>query len=99
MEDYSTYELLLNLSDVTVTSVKIEKNKIYISCFVKKSDTNSPCPNCGKESDKVNQKTVHRVRDLDISGREVWLEVNVRQFICVPCNRYFHESYAAGRSP
>ena len=92
MEDYSTYELLLNLSDVTVTGVKIEKNKIYISCFVKKSDSNCPCPNCGKESEKVNQKTLHRVRDLDISGREVWLDVKVRQLICVSCNRYFHES-------
>ena len=66
MEDYSTYELLLNLSEVRVTSAKIEKNKIYISCFVKKSDTNCPCPNYGKESDKVNQKTLYRVRDLDI---------------------------------
>ena len=36
IEDYSTYEFLLNLSDVTVTGVKIEKNKIYISCFIKK---------------------------------------------------------------
>ena len=92
MEDYITYELLLNLSDVTITNVKIEKNKIFIECFVKKGEKDRPCPNCGKACEKVNQKALHSVRDLDISGREVWLEVTVRQFNCVPCNRYFQET-------
>jgi len=92
METYNTYELLLNLSDITITSVKIEKSKILVSCFVKNTVLQCPCPNCGKLSNKVNQKTLHRVRDLDISDREVWLEVMVRQFICVSCNRYFHET-------
>ena len=92
MENYSTYELLLNISDLRITSVKIEKSKVFIGCFVKDTISECPCPNCGKLSEKVNQKTLHRVRDLDISGREVWLDVMVRQFICVSCNRYFHET-------
>jgi len=92
MENYSTYELLLNLPDLTITDVKIEKGKILISCFVKKTITECPCPNCGENSNKVNKITLHKVRYLDISGRGVWLEVMVRQFICVKCNRYFHET-------
>jgi len=92
MENYSTYELLLNLPDITISRVKIEKSKITISCFVKKDPTECDCPNCGKPTDKVNNKTSHQMRDLDISGREVWLDVMVRQFICMDCNRYFHET-------
>jgi transposase len=34
------------------------------------------------------------VRDLDISGRQVWLSVRMRQFFCPDCDRYFTERLA-----
>ena len=92
MKNLSIYELLLNIPDLRLTSVKLEKSKIFISCFVKNTISECPYPNCRNFTAKVNQKTLHRVRDLYISGREVWLDVMVRQFICVSCNRYYHET-------
>ena len=65
VENFSTYKLLLNLSEVRVTSINIEETKI-ISCFVKNTISEYPYPNHGKLTTKVNQKTLHRVRNLDI---------------------------------
>ena len=54
------------------------------------------CPHCLRSTAQVNraanrQYTQREVRDLDISGRQVWLVVQVRQFFCPDCERYFTE--------
>jgi transposase len=91
MDKKMIYSELLNLPELEVTSVSVTDKSITIDCRIKNEVTKSPCPNCGAMCEKVNQYTHHKVRDLDISGRTVWLNLKVRQFICVPCNRYFQE--------
>ena len=48
-------------------------------------------PVCQSKTKVVHQYTTHKIRDLNISGREVYLMVKVRQFEC-SCGRYFNES-------
>jgi transposase len=91
METKNLYAELLNLPSLEITNVSIETKCIVIQCHPKKDVTESACPNCQCHCHSVNQITKRTIRDLDISGREVWLEISVRQWICKKCNRYFTE--------
>jgi transposase len=91
MENFDIYTGLLNIPLLKITDVRVLPRVIEIDCYVQKEVTNCVCPNCQKETSVVNQRVLHRVRDLDISGRAVWLNLLVRQFVCKTCNRYFQE--------
>jgi transposase len=90
MKEYEFYENLLEIPGLKVTSVAYESRKITIDC---QTDQNSAvCPHCGEPTGKVNQYEIREVRDLEISGKAVWLRLRIRQFMCPNCNRYFSES-------
>ena len=91
MEKYALYRELLNLPELEITDVVLSDHKIVIACWVKSDVTERTCPKCGKATSCVNQEHVREVRDLSICGREVWLEIRTRQFVCRPCN-YKHQS-------
>jgi transposase len=83
------YEHLLNYPGLRIHSVDHDDTKITLHCETTTGE--SICPQCGLSTGEVHQYDRRRVRDLDISGKEVWLELRVRQFVCRSCNRYFHE--------
>lgn len=90
MSEKEFYEALLELPDLKVTSVTYEPRKITIDC---QADTGpGVCPQCGEPTGIVNQYETREVRDLDISGKAVWLRIRIRQFECPTCRRYFNES-------
>lgn len=84
------YSNLLNLSDVTVIDVLITDKAIEIKCETLK--TSQLCPHCGQLCNKVNSKSVRRLRDLSIANREVHLLVKVREFYCSSCHKYHTEN-------
>ncbi|MBL7814303.1 MAG: ISL3 family transposase [Saprospiraceae bacterium] len=84
--DTTVYELLLNLPELKVERVELENKTIRIYCH--HLNTSGMCPVCQKRSIKVNQYTTHIVRDLNISGREVYLHLRLKQYECT-CGRYF----------
>lgn len=89
MQDLSLIESLLSLPYVKVEEFEIVGNKIELRCKLVSSE--SKCPRCGNtEEKKVSRYYERKIRDLNISGREVWLHVKVRQFHC-DCGHYFHE--------
>lgn len=92
MESKKLYETLLDIPLLSVTGVKIESNKVVISCESKLGSAH--CPSCLQACSKVNQSYQRDVRDLSISGRSVHLELRTRQFICEDCNRTFQEQFA-----
>jgi transposase len=92
MEKTAFYQELLNLPNLEVSSVAMEGQKIVIECHIKSDVTDSLCPSCNKPSSCVHKRHVRVIRDLDISGREVWLHISTRQFVCRDCRRYFYES-------
>ena len=89
MQETEFYQLLLSLPDLVVDSVELSAKRITLHCHVSTPQQN--CPHCLRPTAQVNQYTQREVRDLDISGRQVWLVVRVRQFICPDCDRYFTE--------
>lgn len=84
------YEDLLSLPELKITGVEKVGRKITIYCESECGIKN--CPHCGEPTGIVNQYLTRHVRDLDISGKEVWLELRISQFVCQICNRYFNES-------
>ena len=89
MQETDFYQVLLSLPDLVVDSVELSTNRITLHCHVRTPGQN--CPHCMQPTAQVNQYTQREVRDLDISGRQSWLAVRVRQFFCPDCDRYFTE--------
>jgi transposase len=90
MQEIDFYQLLLNLPNLAITGASSDDRRITLFCRI--TTPEAPCPHCGKSTQQVNQHTTRQVRDLDISGRQVWLHVELRQFVCQDCNRYFTET-------
>ena len=91
MLDNQTVSILLSLPCIEVTEVVLEKGKIEIKCESILGE--SMCPNCLSKTSKTKQKSVKTVRDLPLLGREVYLEITVRQYVCENCNRHFNEKF------
>ena len=51
------------------------------------------CPRCRQESQNLHQNHRHQVRDLSISQRQIFLNLNRRQFKCRPCGKPFSEEF------
>jgi len=90
--DNKTIEILLGFSELSVTSVKMTKSCIEIDCHSKFEE--SICPSCLKKCKKVSSVTTRRVRDMSILGKEVYLNLESRQFHCGDCSRYFQEQFS-----
>jgi len=90
--DNKTIEILLGFSELSVTSVKMTKGCIEIDCRSKFEE--SICPSCLKKCKKVSSVTTRRVRDMSILGKEVYLNLESRQFHCRDCSRYFQEQFS-----
>lgn len=89
MQETDFYQAILSLPDLVVDSVELSARRITLHCHVSTPQQN--CPHCLRPTAQVNQYTQREVRDLDISGRQVWLMIRLRQFICPDCDRYFTE--------
>ena len=84
------YENLLNLPHLKVDKVEFTTKTIRFYCHL--DNETGRCEICLKERSKVNCYSTHTVRDLDISGKEVYLIVQVKQFYCPDCDSYFTQA-------
>ncbi len=85
------FEELLDLTNIEVNEVAIEKSTIHIHCQSKLDITFYP--QCLNKNDKVNQMQIREIRDLPLMGKKVILHLTSRQFICPSCNRYYYERF------
>ena len=84
-------EHLLDLPELEITLVEIEERRMTIHCRSRLGE--ALCPSCLKATKEVRRTYQRRIRDLSITGREVYLGVEVRQFYCFDCDRYFSERF------
>lgn len=52
------------------------------------------CPQCLNKRQVINQTYERQFRDFPITGKEVYLHLNQRQFYCQDCDRYFNEQFS-----
>src|SRR5690606_35433242 len=56
------------------------------------------CSGCGQGCARIHESTLRRVRERDLLGRRVWLDVPVRRVCCPRCGvRIEHIPWLAGR--
>lgn len=89
MNEVQFFEELLEIPGLKIDSVSYESRRIILFCHTEGAD--SVCPRCGSSSgQQVKRYEERKIRDLDISGKEVWLHVRMRQWGC-DCGHYYHE--------
>ena len=88
--DFSIYELLLELPQLRILGVEIEEEGVKISCELRERESQI-CPKCNNLVSRQTPKYVRKIRDLNISGRAVYLLVDVHQYMC-DCGRHFMET-------
>ncbi|MEM9213313.1 MAG: ISL3 family transposase [Cyanobacteria bacterium P01_F01_bin.150] len=81
---------LLNIKGVEVTGYK--NNDDFISIEICSLTREATCPRCGKMSRIIHQNHYHLAQDLPISGQDVFIRYNRRQFKCKTCKKPFSES-------
>lgn len=81
---------LLDLSGVKVISHRLHV-EIGMILQVEQEKPFSVCPKCGTTSHKLHQNHRHIIKDLPFGGKEVFLEINRRQFKCEECKKPFSE--------
>ncbi len=87
------YEELLNLPELKINDVIVTEHSVEI--FGESVFSESICPNCLGKTSKVNQEyKKRRVRDLDISGKPVYFNLSIKQYVCEDCSRFFHERFS-----
>jgi transposase len=85
----SNLDHLLNLPQTTVISS--EKVSDFYLLQLQLTNKGVSCPHCREYSDTLHQTQYILVRDLSISGVEVYLRVPRRRFYCRQCQRYATE--------
>lgn len=92
MSEQIFFEQLLAIPNLRVDRISYEARRILLYCHSEQQV--QACPRCGSIQEKpVRRYEERQVRDLDISGKEVWLYLRVRQFEC-ECGHYFQEPFA-----
>lgn len=84
------YECLLSLPNLKVDSVELTSKTITINCHLDLSI--GTCSSCLKTIRDFKSYRIRKLRDLDISGREVHLIVRLKQFYCADCDCYFTQN-------
>ena len=69
---------LLNLPGIEVENYTKVADRLILE--VEAKTTKAKCPRCGEESNHLHQNRWYFARDLSISGQEVLLKVNRRQW-------------------
>ena len=81
---------ILDLSDVKVISHRLHTG-IGMILQIEQEKSFATCPKCGTTSHKLHQYHRHIIKDLPFGEKEVFLEINRRQFKCEKCKKPFSE--------
>jgi len=86
---------ILGLKEIEV--VFVEMSSTHYHFRVRSIFAETICPKCGKKCSKVKSYHNRKIRDLPISGKKVYLDLEVRQFEC-DCGNFYTEPFQFVRS-
>ena len=89
--DINLFKILLRLEEIEIEKVEMGTKSIHVYCKMSEVG-HKECPKCKKLVSKNRSKYRRTIRDLNISGRQVYLELQVHQYDC-SCGRKFSEQF------
>lgn len=89
--DLEIYAAILNIPNLQIERIEVERNTFHFYCKVVNFE-GQLCPNCLEKIFRKTPKYYRKIRDLDISGRKVFLHLEVHQYLC-DCGRTFSEDF------
>lgn len=88
MKDYTTK--LLGLEDVIVKNVWEDEVSRHIEIELPRKEHRCPC--CGELTDKVHDYRSQCIKDCPAFGKQVYLHLRKRRYVCSACGKCFYES-------
>lgn len=89
MKETDFFESIIGLSRLKIDSIEKKDSQYIFHCHYLQKE--GKCPNCQSKTVKINQTEQRKYRDLKISNCEVWLYVQIPQFHCPDCERFFFD--------
>lgn len=80
---------LLGLEDVIVKKVWDEGQEKHIEIELPRRL--HACPSCGAETDQIHDYRMQRIRDISSFGKNVYLHLRKRRYVCSSCGKRFYE--------
>ena len=87
MKDNTT--ILLGLEEVIVKNVSVEAGNCHIEIEMPRQKHKCPC--CGASTDRIHDYRMQTIKDLPISGRNTYLHLRKRRYVCESCDKRFYE--------
>ena len=84
------FSQILGINGFQVIDIEANDTELYLS--LESESERSQCPWCGCISFQIRYRYPRVVRDLPISGKACYLEVEKRSFDCPACHKTFAES-------
>ena len=87
---YNDYtQELIGFKDAIVTFVERKDNYLHIHMLMKRKIHKCPC--CGKETDKIHDYRIQRIKDISSFGSYTLIHFRKRRYVCPFCNKRFYE--------
>ena len=88
MKDNTTN--LLGLKDVIVKKVEESNEVIHVEMELPRQPHQCPC--CGSTTDRIHDYRNQIVKDSSAFGKQVFLHLRKRRYVCTQCGKRFYES-------
>lgn len=82
---------LLGIANVFVD--KIENNSFSMHIHISTSSKTQICPCCGQTTKYVHDYRTQKIRDIPFQGKETFLFLRKRRYVCKSCGKRFFENY------
>lgn len=82
---------LLGIANIFVD--KIENNSSSIQIYLSTQAKEQACPCCGQTTKYTHDYRTQKIRDIPFQGKETFLLLRKRRYVCKPCGKRFFEKY------
>ena len=72
---------------------KIENNSSSIQISLSTTPKEQVCPCCGQTTTYIHDYRIQKIRDIPFQGKETFLLLRKRRYICKACGKRFFEKY------
>src|SRR5690606_37716922 len=86
-KDYT--QELIGFKGATVTFVERKEKYLHIHMLMNRKV--HKCPRCGKDTDKIHDYRIQRIKDISSFGNYTVIHLRKRRYVCPLCNKRFYE--------